>query len=136
MVRLRYKIQISVSSTTAENKDLGNAAYECVIDSEAEGGSWKTQVNAGVENLQLFLPNVASASFLMLRITSVDPNDIPNSLFIKRNAIDGEPLEIAPFSGPKEGHFLMTTRELSALYVTNSGSTDMAVTIFCVGAGE
>ena len=132
MVRLRFKVEVAVSSTTAEDRDLGNISAELVCDSQGEGGSWKTKVVAGASDVQIQLPNVASATFLFLKTTAVSANDTPVSLTFKRETVGGEAFVVAPLSSTREG-FWLATSGLTALYCSNAGAVDMEVIVFTAG---
>lgn len=133
-VRVRYAITLGVSSTTAEEKDLGNGKFEVVDDQQGEGGAWKTTLPKNTSDFQLKLDNIDDACFLFLRTTSKDPTLDPVTITMKRNVIGGEAVPITPLGLAKEGHLLMSTSGLTALYLTNpSTTTDMEVTVFVAG---
>lgn len=131
-VRLRYRVEVAVSSTEAEDRDLGNGKYEVVNDYEGEGGGWKTNLAVGATDLQIELPNIADAKFLMVRITPTDPNDDPSQVDLMLNSTGSTPIPVVARSN-KEGHFLLSTTGLTALYATNAGSTAMSLTVFAAG---
>jgi hypothetical protein len=133
-VRLRYKIEITCSSTTAEEKDLGNLKSEVVTDVCNEGGTWKTTLAGGATDIQIPLDSIAAAKFLFIRATSKDPNLAPVQVTIKRNSNSAEAINIVPFSDVKEGHLLLSTSGLTAIYATNSsGTVVMDLTIVAIG---
>jgi len=132
-VRFRQGAQIGVSSTNAEEKDLGNLSWEVVTDALGEGGSWKTLVAAAETDLEIRLDNLAAAKFLALRTVAKDPTQDPVALAFKKDGVGGEVFTVEPLSGTKEGHFMITTSSITALYVTNAGTVDMEVTIVVAG---
>lgn len=135
MPRIRYKLQISLSSTSAEEKDLGNGAFEVIEDGIGEVGAWKTTLAGLSSDVQIPLNNIATGRLLIIRTTSKDPTlDCP-SITIKRNSSGGEALPIVPLATtkPKEGLFLMTTTGLTALYASNPASNTVEITIFAAG---
>ena len=133
-IRLRYKIEVSISSSTAEEKDLGNAVYEGVADSQGEGGSWKTQIPVSTTDMEIKLPNVAVARFLLLRTNAKDPTQSPVTIAVKRNGAGNEAIDVVPISGTEEGHFLLSTDSLTSLFATNaSASVEMELTFFVAG---
>lgn len=132
-VRFRQGVTIGVSSTSAEEKDLGNLKWEVVTDDLGEGGSWKTLVEAGEIDLEIALDNLAAAKFLALRTVSKDPTQNPVALTFKKESALGEPFVVQPLAGTKEGHFMISTDAITALFVTNSGVVDMEVTIVTAG---
>lgn len=132
-VRVRYEVAAAVSSTTAEDKDLGNVKFEVVTDIPTKGGTWKTRLLAGQTDVQLYLDNITTAQLLIIRTTASDPNDTPVGISIKRNGTGAEAILIKPLSDLKEGIFLISTDSLTSLYATNAGSVDMDLTITVAG---
>lgn len=132
-IRVRYSISAAVSSTTAEERDLGNLKMEVVTDVETKGGAWKTVLPASTTNLELKIDNLAQIHLLFIRTTSSDPNVAPVSITLKRNSTGAEAIEIKPLGDAKEGHLLLTTNGLTSLYASNSTSTEMILTVLAVG---
>jgi len=132
-VRIRYKIEISISSTPAEERDLGNVKYEIVTDKQGEGGGWKTLVAAGATDVQIPLDSIADVRFLALRTTVKDPNQTPSDIIVKFNSAMGEAHTIVPLQDIKEGHFLISTEGITSLYASNPGAVDMEMTILAAG---
>lgn len=132
-VRLRYRIEASVSSTTAENRDLGNVVFDTVHDDSGEGGSRKTTVASGVTDAPLAMAELAAARFVLVKTNAKKSTDTPGIIEIKKNATSGEVIEVVPLSDASEGHLLLSTQNISALYASNPGSVDMEVTVVSVG---
>lgn len=132
-VRVRYKVEVSVSSTTAEEKDLGNVKYEVVDDAQGEGGTWKTVLAAASSNVQIQLDNIATARFLLFKTNAKDPTQAPGIVQIKKNSTGGEIMEIKPLGTNKEGHFLMSTDSITAIYASNPGAVVMELTVIACG---
>lgn len=133
-VRVRYKITTFVSSTTAEEKDLGNQTWETVTDTQGEGGSWKTTLLPGDTNIQLRLGNLAIARLLIIRITSKDPTLLPNAIDFRKQSTGGEVITCLPIGDSKEGHLVLSTDSITALYATNGGGgVAMEITVIAVG---
>lgn len=132
-VRVRYAVAVSISSTSAEEKDLGNVKLETVTDVETKGGTWKTVLLAGATNVQLYLDNITTAQLLVIRTLSVDPNVAPVGINIKRNSTSGEAILIQPLGDIKEGIFVITTDGLTSLYASNSGAVDMNLVLSVAG---
>lgn len=133
-VRIRYKLEVSVSSTTAEEKDLANQKYEVVSDVQGEGGTWKSTLVAAAVNTQLQLGNVANAKLLVLRTNAKDPTQTPGEVRFRRNLVTAEEIVVKPFTDQKEATMLLVTDGLTALFASNPGTVDMEVTV--VGAGD
>jgi hypothetical protein len=132
-VRVRYKIEVAISSTSAEEKDLGNVKWEIVTDKQGEGGGWKTLIAAGATDIQIPIDSIADVRLLVLRTTVKDPNQAPSDILIRRNLITAEQIQITPLQDIKEGHFLLSTEGLTALFASNPGAVDMEMTILACG---
>lgn len=133
-VRLRYRIEVSFSSSTNEEKDLGNGKFEVVADGLGEGGMRKTTVAASTTNQEVQLGDVATAKFLFIRTASSDPTEIPARLDFRRNSISGEVIPVVPLplnstTSTREGHLLLSTVGLTSLFVSNDSSVDMEITV-------
>jgi hypothetical protein len=133
-IRLRQSATIKVSSNNqTETGDLGSLAWEALTDGLGEGGTWKTLVPASTTDLEIHLDNIATVNFLAIQTQVKDPTQTAVSLDFKRETVGGEVFTVAPLSGSKTGHFMMTTSGLTALFVSNSGSVDMEVIIVIAG---
>jgi hypothetical protein len=131
-VRARLKISMAISSTTAEERDLGNGSFEVVTDLPGEGGSWKLVLPANSTDVSVPLASIASVSLIALRTVTKDPTATPVNVSYKKNSNSGEATTIAPIAG-QEGWLLLSTAGLTALYLTNATTTDMQVTVFALG---
>lgn len=132
-VRTRYALKAAISSTSAEDKDLGNVSYEVVNDDQGEGGSWKIKLDAGAVDERLYFPNVSSATFVLIRTTPNDPNDDPGTVNIRLNSVTGEEIPITPLQDSKEGLFVLTTSAVTELYASVPGGVAMDVTLTLAG---
>lgn len=132
-IRLRQSAKIEVSSSTRENKDLGNVAWEIVTDGLGEGGAWKTLVPAGASLLELKLDNIANVKFLVLLTSAKDPTQTPVALDFRKNGSGGEIFQVKPLSSVKQGQFLITSEGITSLFVTNAGAVDMEVVVVAGG---
>jgi len=132
-IRLRQSASIGISSSTIESRDLGNTTWEVLTDGLGEGGTWKTLVPAGSTDLELRMDNIAAVSFLALKTSSKDNTKSPVALDFKKDSAGGEVFTVEPLPNTKEGHFLITTNSLTALFVTNSGTVDMEVIVIAAG---
>lgn len=132
-VRVRYDATIELSSGTQEQKDLGNVSWSVVTDGLGEGGTWKTLVPAAVTDLEIRLDNIANVNFLALKTTAKDPTQTPVALDFKKETVNGEVFQVKPLPSTKEGHYLITTDGITALFVTNTGSIDMEVIVTASG---
>jgi non-homologous end joining protein Ku len=132
-VRVRYKLEIAISSTQAEEKDLGNGKYEIVVDSQGEGGSWKLTLPAGAVNVPIQLGNVTTAKFLVIRTTPKNPNATPSVVKFRRETVVGEEINVQSLTTSKEGYLMLTTDSLTALFASNPGTVEMDLTLFVAG---
>lgn len=131
-VRLRYRIETSVSSSTADAKDLGNVCLDVMSDSPSEGGIWKTRIGAGV-SANIPLDSISTAVFLMLRIVASDPTQTLTPVSIGLNGTAS--LSLAPVGTAKEANFLMSAEGLTSLQIANTatGAVSIDVTIGTCG---
>ena len=132
-VRTRYRVEASVSSTTAEEKDLGNLKMEQACDSQADGGSRKNVIVAAATDVDVTPRQLATTRMLVIRTAAKNPNDTPATINLKKNSALGEVWAIVPLSGTREGYFVTTTDSVTALYVSNPGAVDMEVTVMAAG---
>jgi hypothetical protein len=132
-VRTRYKVEVSISSTASEEKDLGNVRWEIVTDKQGEGGGWKTLLAAGAVDIQLPLDSIATVRLLVIRTNAKDPNQNPADILIRRNLVGAEQILIKPLTDSKEGHFLISTDGLTALFASNPGTVAMELTLLVAG---
>ena len=132
-VRVNLDVQISVSSTSAAEKDLGNIKTSILTDTWGEGGSRKLTIAGGTTDLLVSLCDLADAKLLYLKTRPKGENDPAQSIIIKLNVVGADPIDIDPFGDKKEGYFLVTTNGLTDIYVTNSGSVDVELTLVAAG---
>lgn len=132
-VRLRYKISASVSSTSAEERDLGNVSYEVVDDDSGEGGVRKTLLAAGATDVSVMMTEISDARFVLVRINPKDATETLGPIDIKKNGAGGEAITIDPLPGATEAHMLLVTSGITDLLATNSGTVDTEITVMAVG---
>ena len=132
-IRVRYTVQSAISSTSAEERDLGNVYWQIVTDQETKGGTTKTVVPAGTVGLQIQIDNVSTIQYLAIRTVSNNPNAPPCPVSLYLNSSLAVPILITPLGDAQEGHLLMSTDEVTAIYMSNTGPTDMSVTVGYAG---
>lgn len=133
-VRTRYSLKVQISSQAEpEDKDLGNLSYEVVDDQLGEGGTRKFTLAAGAVNTVLAMGNVATAAIVAIRTNPKDPLDTPSVINVRRNLITAEEIAILPVGNAKEGHFLLSTTGLTALFASNPGTVAMELTLVVCG---
>ena len=132
-VRARYKLHVSVSSTTDEERDLANPQSDVYTDALGEGGSAKYLVAGSATLLPLQLPQVASAKLLMIKTSVKDPTQTPVALEFRKNSTTGEVWTVVPLGTSKEGILLTTCSGITEIYCSNSSAIDMEVTVVMAG---
>jgi len=132
-VRVRYGLTAAISSTTAESKDLGDGSFEVVDDSLGEGGARKITLPGSAVDVAISMCDVADAKFLAIRVEPKDPNDDAHRVNFRLNSPTGDEIPIIPLGSDKEAYLMMTTTGLVSLYATNTGATDMSLTLFVAG---
>ncbi len=131
---IRVIWSIGISSSTAEENDLGKGKQEFVNSASNEGGTWLTQLATSATDVQLNLGNLASVKFLAIKTKAHDPTQTPSAITIKRNSNVGEAQTIDILTGGKEGIYMISTTGLTAVYATNlSGSVPMDVIVYAIG---
>ena len=132
-VRVNLDMTFSVSSTTADEKDLGNLKNALTSTAMGEGGSRKITLAAGVSDQEIELTNISTVRLLFVKVAPKAENDPGQAVTIKRNTVGGEAIEIKPFDDKKIGYFLLTTDSLTALFASNAGVIDVELTIMTAG---
>lgn len=135
-VRTRYTVEANVSSTSNEEHDLGDLSSKVMVDTQDEGGAWKTVVPAGAVNLPLTTVNVANLRYILIRTSAHDPTQTLPTITIKKNSILGEAYSIAPLDGARQGVFSLTSDDIGSLYVTNPSGTVAVDLVLVVSGGE
>lgn len=134
-VRLRYKLSVAVSSTNAEDNDLGNTKFEVVADDNNEGGVWKTTV-AAAATVTLNLDNITSAKFLFMRFTPKDPTLKMTALVLTLNGTIVLPPIYPVGSTQDEAIFMISTSGISSVQIANTDASAVAVDIIIGTSGD
>ena len=95
-IRLRYRVETSVSSSQADLKDLGNVCVDVLTDAPSEGGIWKTRV-LKTATVTLPLDSISAAVFLMLRVVAADPTEVLKPVEVTLNGT--ATFSLAPVAG-------------------------------------
>lgn len=132
-VRLRYKLTAAVSSSSAEENDLGNAKFEVVTDSNDEGGIWKTTVAPSTTDT-IELDNITTAKFLMLRFTPTDPTQTMTQVAVTLNGTATIPVYPAPNS--KEAVLMLTSSGITSLSVANTDPASVKLDVIVGVVGD
>lgn len=133
MVRFRVRLELAVSSSAAEEGDIGKLKFDILSDAMGEGGVSKFIVPAGAVDTPVQLSNVASVKAVAIRTKSLQPNVAAGSISIRRNSLAGEQLPIVALPSSKEGLFVLTGEGTTSLYVSNPGTSPVEVTIALAG---
>ena len=132
-VRIRYSIQASVSSTSAEERDLGNVSYEIVNDDPGEGGVRKTRLAAGAADVSVMLNEISTARFVLIKTNTRVATDTLGPVSIKKNNVGGEVTTVEPLPGATSAHLLLATSDITDLFASNPGTVDVEITVMAVG---
>jgi hypothetical protein len=133
-VRVRYSVKVSVSSNSdSEDADLGNLSFDVVDDQLNEGGTRKFTLAAGAVDVPLNLGNIADAKVLFVKTNAKDPLDDPVAIELNKELITNDAIIVKPVGTAKQGHYLLTTDTLTALFGTNPGAVDMELTLVVAG---
>ena len=132
-VRVRFSIEASVSSTSAEEKDLGNLAMEVVNDTQGEGGVRKTTLAPGATDVSVMLTEVTSATFVLIRTNAKDPTETLTAITIKLDDVGSDPITLTPLSGSTEAHMLLVASGITDIFASNAGSINIEITVMAVG---
>lgn len=131
-MRLRYLQNCALSTTAADEKDLGNSMADTIVDTLGDGGTLRFRIPANTTNVNVQHPQVTTAGYVYLRAVAADPTLAPVELTVKRNGTGGDAWPLTPLDG-KQAHMQMSTSGLTALYVSNPGVVDMMVTVAMAG---
>ena len=132
-VRVRYGLTGIISSSSAESEDLGKGVFEVIDDSQGEGGSRKITLPASATDVAIAMCDIADATFFLLRATPKDPADDCHEVKIRINGVANQEIPVTPLGTTKEAYFMLTTTGLVSLHATNTGATDMSLTLFVAG---
>lgn len=125
-MRLKLKLISSLSSTTAEEKDVFNldpgVGHE--VDDEIDAGAArKLRLAVGAEDQALDLGDLTTVSFMLLRTTRD----------ITVNLNDGTILSVRPLAGFTYGYLLLTPPEISSITISNDSSYVADVWFYLAG---
>jgi hypothetical protein len=132
-MRLRMALDYALSSTSAEEEDLGKGRFFIRTDGMNEGGSLQTVVPDAATDLETIIAHIADISFLIVRTLPVDKNSDGLALTIKLNSDAGEAIVIDPVPGLREGFFMLSTTGLTKVYFTNASGGDIQVRLIVAG---
>lgn len=120
-VRVRYKVEVYISSSPAGEEDLGKPVASIISDMIGEGGTRKTTIASGEVDKPVSLADVETARFLWIRVSALDPTQTLGAITLRKNSNLGEAIEIEPLPGAKEAQLVLTTNNITSLFVSNPG---------------
>jgi hypothetical protein len=123
-----------ISSTSAENRDLGHLERSDKFSTFEEGGSIMDLIPAGAVDVPLSLGGLSSCAVLVLITSPKDQNLAGSTLQLKRNLIGAEATPITPIGNRKQGYYVLSTESLTAVFLSNPGTTDMRVQYAVLGS--
>lgn len=132
-MRARLKQSVALSSSTAEAGDLGAVAVDLTTDVLLEGGTQRVLVPAAAVDQPLQYGSVAQASLLHLMVEPRDKTLDFVEVLVKRNSTGGEAWPVCPLPGQKRGVLCLSTRGLTAVYLSNPGTVAVEVVISLAG---
>lgn len=139
-VRLTYGLNLGISSTENEERDLGDRNFQVASDDLEQGGSWKVTLPKSTTDKPIALANITEVRLLCLRTTAKDPTLPCPVVGMKVNSTGGSALPIRPIGdgdNAKEGILIMSTEGITSLYLTNADTaTDVEVIVSVAGDGE
>ena len=100
----------------------------------AEAFTGNFQVNA-TEPVQIVLGNLITARLLIIRTNSKDPTQVLGQIYFRKNSVTGEEFTVQPIGDSKEGHLLISTNSITALYASNPIS-GVPTEITVISAGD
>jgi hypothetical protein len=127
MIRIVFNVDISLSESTSQIKELGQTTpWKGLNDQCDDGGTWRQKVAAGTTNLAIGLNGITDGLFLAVKTTK--------EITLKRNSTADTGWPIRPLGvGATEGVFICSTDGLTSLYVTNSGTEAAEITFAVAG---
>ncbi len=132
-IRVRYATQVSISSSTNEEKDIANASTAILDDSLIEAGSVKIKIAPLATDVAIQPSQVGNARFMFMRVYSVDPTLAPTPLNVKLNATGNTAIDVRPIGSQSEA-VLLVTSPITAVYVSNPSATvEMYVQVYFAG---
>jgi len=133
-MRTRLKLSIAMSSTNAEDRDLGNGMYEVVTDSLEVGGSVKMTLVASEEGTLVYSAGSAASRIVVVRTTPRDPTQAAARVALHFNAPGNiDPVIVTPVGDAREGLFAGMLDGVTSIYASNLDDVDTHVTVFVAG---
>lgn len=126
-MRIKYKATIEVSSKTElVTKDLANITAEVVSDLLTASKTTYISIPMGQTDYEVKLDGM-DIRFIYL--------ESDKEISIKLNNIANTPITITPLEGNNVAHYLICTKNVSAIYLTNPSLTN-SVGVTLVYAGK
>ena len=130
-MRLKSRVSLSLSSTTAEEEDISNikpTVYE-ISDALSEGSGRSYKVANGASSQAVDLAGLAEVNFVYVRTNKA-------VTFHITDAGGTENVDIAVPTGNSYGHLLLNTTGVTALAISNSSGATARVMVVLAGDAE
>lgn len=130
-MRLKTRVSVSLSSTSAEEEDIANikpTSYE-VADSLGEGSSRTYKVPGNASNQTVDLAGLQEVHFIYVRTTK------PVTFHVI-TASGTSDIEVSIPDGNTFGHFSLNTRGVTALAISNDSGQTARVMVVLAGDEE
>lgn len=127
-IRVKYTIELSLSESTADAKELGQSPpWKGTNDLQDDGGTWRRRIPASTADVEIDINGLANAHLVAIKSNK--------EITVKKNAATGEPWTVRPLgsSAAPDGIFVVTTDAVTKLYVSNPGAEDAEVTFSVAG---
>lgn len=126
-IRIKFSIDYSISESNAGSKELGlSPPWVGITDAMDDGGTWRRRIASGASDVLIDLNGLTTCRFLTIKTTQTITWKI-NSSGNTANTIR------ALGTGALDGILVMTTDDVTALYLSNDGDVDAEVTITIAG---
>lgn len=126
-IRVKYTIDLSLSENAGDAKELGSTPpWKATNDQQDDGGTWRRKIPGSATNVEVCFNGLAAAHLIGIKSTK--------SITVKKNSSTGEAWTVRPLGvGATEGVFLVTTDDVSSLFISNLSAEDAEVTFSVAG---
>lgn len=126
-IRVKFNIDLSLSETTTEAKELGaTPPWTGCNDQQDDGGTFRRRIPAGSTDVEVDINGLTAARLLAIKSNQ--------EVTVKKNSDSGEAWTIRPLGvGALDGVFVVTTDGITSLFFSNAGALDAEVTIAMAG---
>lgn len=133
-VRVNLGLQLEISSNNnTTNYDIANFRFAVNTSAWNEAASKSFTLADGATDEQVDLCELSDGRFILLVAEPVDENAAGQSLIMKLSSALGEAINLAPYGNRREIFFLITSSDLTALWLTNASGQAMKVRLVSAG---